>query len=120
MRTAEKICLERHILASVLFCEYSYTSGEIYYEARGGLELNLFSGIRVRIAEAINKDLAAGENFETIRAFLTAKSQDDKALRDELSEVFATNTLIWADSYNAVIRQIEAIIAIQNIQRGKL
>lgn len=118
MRMGEKICLERHVLASALFCQCLKENSEIYYEVKDGIDVNLFSGIRIRIAEFINKNLVAGQNYETIRAFLIAKTYDDKALHEEMCQILATNTLLRAGSYQSVIKEIEAIISIQNIHRG--
>lgn len=118
MRMGERICLERYILASVLFCQVHAENDEIYYEARNGLDVNLFSGIRIRIADFINKNLAAGQNFETIRAFLIAKTNDDKRLEEEMCEIIGFNTVLRASTYQSIIREIEAIIAIQNIKKG--
>lgn len=119
MRYNERIWLERELLSATLRCQSRERANEVFYEVQNGLDVNYFSGIRIKVADFINKRIGKGDPFDAIYAMIMARAQEDKPLYDELCQILSVCGVFRASSFNSIKRELFTIISTQEMAKGR-
>lgn len=114
----DRSSLERIVLANYLQ-NYGKLSQDMEDFVTQGIDERLFSGVRIRIAREINGFIERDIPQEAWYSLVKSADTTENKFIDELCEVLMFNALVSAKSLKAVISELKAQIAIQNIAKGK-
>lgn len=114
MKFNDRLDLEQTLLATAL---YSSPDSELASLLKQGLDENLFSGVRIKIARMINAKIKEGLDFESISRAVVMQCEKDAVLSRECDEILSHSSLFGEKGYLWLVKELKGISILQETQK---